>query len=68
MVLLNCVILISGPPPAQSTKLNVPKKTKLFAASTMREREMGTSKLCNYLMEEYVCGESEGNLIRDIRG
>ena len=34
----------SGPPQAQSTKLNIPKKTKLFAASTMREREMGTSK------------------------
>ena len=38
------VLYVSGPPPAQSTKLNVPKKTKLFAASTMREREMGTSK------------------------
>lgn len=36
--------LIPGPPPAQSTKLNVPKKTKLFAASTMRERELGASK------------------------
>ena len=35
---------VPGPPQAQSTKLNVPKKTKLFAASTMREREMGTSK------------------------
>lgn len=28
-----------GPPVAQNTKLNVPKKTKLFVDQTMRERE-----------------------------
>ena len=29
----------AGPPVAQNTKLNVPKKTKLFVDQTMRERE-----------------------------
>ena len=29
----------AGPPAAQSSKLNVPKKTKLFVDQTMRERE-----------------------------
>lgn len=30
---------ISGPPIAQSIRLNVPKKTKLYVDQTMRERE-----------------------------
>lgn len=30
---------ISGPPLAQSIRLNVPKKTKLYVDQTMRERE-----------------------------
>ena len=30
---------LGGPPAAQSQKLNVPKKTKLFVDQTMRERE-----------------------------
>ena len=34
---------ISGPPPAQSVKLNIPKKTKLFVDQSLRERENGTS-------------------------
>ena len=34
--------LSSGPPPAQSTKLNVPKKTKIFVEQTQRERENST--------------------------
>ena len=34
---------ISGPPPAQSIKLNIPKKTKLFVDQSLRERESGTS-------------------------
>ncbi|KXJ22583.1 Bardet-Biedl syndrome 1 protein [Exaiptasia diaphana] len=32
-----------GPPQAQSVKLNVPKKTKLFVDQTLRERESATS-------------------------
>jgi Bardet-Biedl syndrome 1 protein len=35
--------LSSGPPPAQSTKLNVPKKTKIFVEQTQRERENPTA-------------------------
>nr|KAG5712923.1 hypothetical protein BaRGS_007520 [Batillaria attramentaria] len=31
--------LSAGPPAAQNTKLNVPKKTKLFVDQTLRERE-----------------------------
>ena len=34
---------ISGPPPAQSVKLNIPKKTKLFVDQSLRERENATS-------------------------
>ncbi|XP_023144746.2 Bardet-Biedl syndrome 1 protein [Amphiprion ocellaris] len=30
-----------GPPPAQSIRLNVPKKTKLYVDQTLRERENG---------------------------
>ena len=30
-----------GPPLAQNSKLNVPKKTKVFVDQTMRERENG---------------------------
>ncbi len=33
-----------GPPAAQGTKLNVPKKTKLFVDQTMREREHAVSE------------------------
>ncbi|XP_075934470.1 BBSome complex member BBS1 [Anarhichas minor] len=31
----------AGPPPAQSVRLNVPKKTKLYVDQTLRERESG---------------------------
>jgi len=32
---------VGGPPAAQSIKLDVPKKTKLFLDQTIRERESG---------------------------
>uniref|UniRef100_A0A8C9B014 Bardet-Biedl syndrome 1 n=1 Tax=Prolemur simus TaxID=1328070 RepID=A0A8C9B014_PROSS len=32
-----------GPPPAQATKLNVPRKTRLYVDQTLREREAGTA-------------------------
>jgi len=32
---------VGGPPAAQSVKLDVPKKTKLFLDQTIRERESG---------------------------
>lgn len=35
--------LTPGPPPAQSVKLSVPKKTKLFVDQTLRERESAVS-------------------------
>lgn len=35
--------LSGGPPSAQNTRLNVPKKTKLFVDQTMRERENAIS-------------------------
>ena len=35
--------LSGGPPAAQNTRLNVPKKTKLFVDQTMRERENAVS-------------------------
>ena len=35
--------LTPGPPAAQSVKLNVPRKTKLFVDQTLRERESGIS-------------------------
>ena len=35
--------LTPGPPPAQSIKLNVPKKTKLFVDQTLRERDSASS-------------------------
>lgn len=35
--------LTPGPPPAQSIKLNVPKKTKLFVDQTLRERDSAGS-------------------------
>jgi Bardet-Biedl syndrome 1 protein len=33
-----------GPPPAQATKLDVPRKTRLYVDQTLREREAGTGK------------------------
>lgn len=33
-----------GPPPAQATKLNVPRKTRLYVDQTLREREAGTGE------------------------
>ncbi len=36
--------LTPGPPKAQSVKLNVPKKTKVFVDQTVRERENGVGK------------------------
>ncbi|XP_060031959.1 Bardet-Biedl syndrome 1 protein [Erinaceus europaeus] len=33
----------AGPPPAQSTKLNMPRKTRLYVDQTLREREAGTA-------------------------
>ncbi|XP_040139999.1 BBSome complex member BBS1 isoform X2 [Ictidomys tridecemlineatus] len=42
-----------GPPPAQATKLNVPRKTRLYVDQTLREREAGTASAgpahCIYL-------------------
>ena len=35
---------MGGPPAAQSQRLNVPKKTKLFVDQTMRERESSVCK------------------------
>lgn len=39
-----------GPPSSQNTKLNVPKKTKLFVDQTMRERENAVSKSRDHLL------------------
>ena len=39
--------LLAGPPTAQSSKLSVPKKTKVFVEQTQREREYATGR--------YVC-------------
>ncbi len=36
--------MFAGPPPSQSMKLNVPKKTKLFVDQTMRERDNSVSE------------------------
>lgn len=33
-----------GPPPAQATKLSVPRKTRLYVDQTLREREAGTGE------------------------
>lgn len=33
-----------GPPPAQATKLSVPRKTQLYVDQTLREREAGTGE------------------------
>lgn len=33
--------MVPGPPLAQSVRLNVPKKTKLYVDQTLRERENG---------------------------
>ncbi|KAK1335590.1 hypothetical protein QTO34_003382 [Cnephaeus nilssonii] len=33
-----------GPPPAQATKLSVPRKTRLYVDQTLREREAGTDR------------------------
>lgn len=33
-----------GPPPAQATKLNVPRKTQLYVDQTLREREASTGE------------------------
>ncbi|XP_051682558.2 BBSome complex member BBS1 isoform X2 [Oryctolagus cuniculus] len=33
----------AGPPPAQATKLSVPRKTRLYVDQTLREREAGTA-------------------------
>ena len=41
-----------GPPAAQNTKLNVPKKTKLFVDQTMREREHA---VCKNIIIIYLC-------------
>lgn len=37
-------IMKGGPPPAQSMKLDVPKKTKLFLDQSLRERENGIGR------------------------
>lgn len=34
----------AGPPPAQATKLSVPRKTRLYVDQTLRERESGTGE------------------------
>ena len=39
----------AGPPAAQSVKLDIPKKTKLFLDQTVREREAGPGKVTELL-------------------
>ncbi|XP_061886580.1 Bardet-Biedl syndrome 1 protein homolog isoform X2 [Entelurus aequoreus] len=40
-----------GPPAAQSVRLNVPKKTKLYVDQTLRERENGTAMHRTFQMD-----------------
>lgn len=40
-----------GPPLAQSVRLNVPKKTKLYVDQTLRERENGVTMHCAFQMD-----------------
>ncbi|XP_076099954.1 BBSome complex member BBS1-like isoform X2 [Mytilus galloprovincialis] len=44
----------AGPPAAQNTKLNVPKKTKLFVDQTMRERENAVSMHRTFQRDLYL--------------
>ncbi|XP_006860945.1 PREDICTED: Bardet-Biedl syndrome 1 protein isoform X2 [Chrysochloris asiatica] len=43
-----------GPPPAQSMKLNVPRKTRLYVDQTLREREAGTAMHRTFQTDLYL--------------
>ncbi|XP_014648530.1 PREDICTED: Bardet-Biedl syndrome 1 protein isoform X2 [Ceratotherium simum simum] len=43
-----------GPPPAQATKLNVPRKTRLYVDQTLREREAGTAMHRTFQTDLYL--------------
>ncbi|XP_040140000.1 BBSome complex member BBS1 isoform X3 [Ictidomys tridecemlineatus] len=43
-----------GPPPAQATKLNVPRKTRLYVDQTLREREAGTAMHRSFQTDLYL--------------
>jgi len=44
--------LHAGPPEAQSKKLDIPKKTKLYVDQTTRERDNATGIIFNYFCFE----------------
>ncbi|XP_006893345.1 PREDICTED: Bardet-Biedl syndrome 1 protein isoform X2 [Elephantulus edwardii] len=44
----------AGPPPAQSTKLSVPRKTRLYVDQTLREREAGTAMHRTFQTDLYL--------------
>lgn len=46
-----------GPPPAQATKLSVPRKTRLYVDQTLREREAGTGETQARLFLFLCCSE-----------
>nr|KAF6436978.1 hypothetical protein HJG59_001398 [Molossus molossus] len=43
-----------GPPPAQATKLSVPRKTRLYVDQTLREREAGTAMHRTFQTDLYL--------------
>ncbi|XP_036909195.1 Bardet-Biedl syndrome 1 protein isoform X1 [Sturnira hondurensis] len=43
-----------GPPPAQATKLNVPRKTRLYVDQTLREREAGIAMHRTFQTDLYL--------------
>ncbi|XP_045711309.1 Bardet-Biedl syndrome 1 protein isoform X1 [Phyllostomus hastatus] len=43
-----------GPPPAQATKLNVPRKTRLYVDQTLREREAGIAMHQTFQTDLYL--------------
>lgn len=47
-----------GPPPAQATKLNVPRKTRLYVDQTLREREAGIGETQARLPLFFRCSEA----------
>lgn len=44
----------AGPPPAQATKLSVPRKTRLYVDQTLRERESGTAMHRTFQTDLYL--------------
>ncbi|XP_023566372.1 Bardet-Biedl syndrome 1 protein isoform X2 [Octodon degus] len=43
-----------GPPPAQATKISVPRKTRLYVDQTLREREAGTGMHQTFQTDLYL--------------